>query len=312
MQKAYNIHNILTIVTNVQLRLLPKYFEIPFSKLNDPTLVLNVKPAKKTKVEITNLMGNQTKVVVKSKMYKYLRKVKYRIRAFLESIVEVKLLQKGLNLVHANGLSRSGKSFLIFAPAEMGKTYTTLSLVLKHNYNFLGDDKILTNGLIAFCYPKTMSLHPCHTKEIGIKLPSSTYWQMRLNNLIRRIPVIMRVTDEFKLDIKQIVVNQPAEQKSTVKAIYMLCDGMSQSIRTLSETEAFRKMYTAGRMHLSPLTQTDLLYHCFDNPHIPLEKYVQVEERIYRKLSEKPCFVVQAPNKQFSSIIARHFEENVL
>ena len=61
------------------------------------------------------------------------------------SLIPLKLIQKGSAFVHAACLDRNGEGLLIVAPPDTGKTYTTLSLN-NSGFNFLSDDLTIIKG----------------------------------------------------------------------------------------------------------------------------------------------------------------------
>ena len=91
----------------------------------------------------------------------YLKYIKFRFNNLhspgyhLTDIVCALLLRKNLCPVHCSGFSINGKTFLVIAPPDTGKTLTTMRAVFDANASFLSEDLGITD-------------EPYHTKMIEI------------------------------------------------------------------------------------------------------------------------------------------------
>lgn len=86
----------------------------------------------------------------------------------LEPVMYLKLLEKGVILLHAAGVAKDGAGFLLPAPGGTGKTTFSLALV-NHGFRLLGDDLVLvdTNARIVHPYARPLHLFTYNVKSIS-------------------------------------------------------------------------------------------------------------------------------------------------
>lgn len=78
--------------------------------------------------------------------------------AHLTSAVAVNLLAKGFATVHGACVGFEGKSYLIMAPPNTGKTYSSVQLILKRGFRFIGEDLVVYDGSNFVSVPNTATI----------------------------------------------------------------------------------------------------------------------------------------------------------
>lgn len=91
----------------------------------------------------------------------------------LEPVMYLKLAEAGVLFMHASGVARNGKGYLL--PAQGGTGKTTFSIALLENgFKLLGDDLLLvdTNSGIVYPYPRPLHLFTYNVNSLrGAKVP---------------------------------------------------------------------------------------------------------------------------------------------
>lgn len=71
------------------------------------------------------------------------------------AFLQMKFLDRNFAFIHAAGIAKNDKCYLFPAFSDTGKTTTTLSF-LRDGYEYLGDDKVITNGREILSYPSPL------------------------------------------------------------------------------------------------------------------------------------------------------------
>ena len=305
----YDIHGILRVKANVEI---PDVFP-PFFKVNEklePDLIVQMGdfiPGQgglyeeyaflflRSKLWMKDLFGN-AKV-----LFKTMRGVvTSRIIFLLRGILQLKLLQKGYCLIHGAFLSMGETGFLLVAPPETGKTFTTL-LLLKHGFSFLSDDMTITDGEKGYCYPTPLTIHPYHIKKLGIRMGIKKNLQMRIKYL--KIPFLSR---EFKLSPGYLGIN--IVEKAIISKVYFLEEG-NEGISKLTREESLRRLLSAGRMHINLFENQQLLSYAYRTSS-PLMDLLDIERNIYRKIVENAeCYLLRCRNREYGRVILKSLKD---
>lgn len=114
----------------------------------------------------------------------------------LEPVMYYKLLQKGVVFLHAAGVEKGGKGYLL--PAYGGTGKTTLSLkLLARGYRLLGDDLLLvdTKSNQVYAYPRPFHLFTYNINSLeGAKVPLKYRAIINVKNILRW--VLEKITRE--------------------------------------------------------------------------------------------------------------------
>ena len=71
------------------------------------------------------------------------------------AFLQMKFLDRNFAFIHAAGIAKNDKCYLFPAFSDTGKTTTTLSF-LRDGYEYLGDDRVITNGREILSYPSPL------------------------------------------------------------------------------------------------------------------------------------------------------------
>jgi len=136
-------------------------------------------------------------------------------------IIWFKLIDTNKTLVHSACVGFNGEGYLINAWLGMGKTMSTLRLVM-HGFDFLGDDLVRVDdegAVYAFPMPLKLSLPHAEFLNLNRKIKA----KLMLGKLIEKIPYVRRrielVHYEKMTDlIKECLIPEKAE----IKKIFIL------------------------------------------------------------------------------------------
>ena len=310
----YNIHGILRVKANIEV---PDVFP-PFFKVNkklEPDLIVQMGdfiPGQgvlykeytffflRSKLWIKDLFGT-TKV-----LFKTMRGVvTLKTISLLREILQLKLLQKGYCLIHGAFLSMDETGFLLIAPPDTGKTFTTL-LLLKHGFSFLSDDTTITDGERGYCYPIPLTIHPYHVKRLGIKMGIKKDLQMRIKHL--KMPFFLRglFPREFKLSPEHLGIS--IAKKAIISRVYFLEEG-NERVSKLTREESLRRLSSAGRMHsIIPFGNRVFLLYAYKTGS-PLLDLLDTERNIYRKIVENAeCYLLRCKNREYGRMILKSLD----
>ena len=207
MRMDYDIHGLLKIKSNLKLPL-PSYFEVGGVENPDVEILKQELDFKKprgnkvmrigyyywfdgprmrvlhpagAKLELEDLAG-RSRVRLNSRFKRFGSDT--ALEFLVDRILFIKLAQKGCAFVHAGAVEWNGKSALIVAPPDFGKTSTVLSLV-GYGAKLLGDDHvILTPEGEVMCYPRPQTVSP-QTLTGGVVKPLGVHkrWLPKLGFL---------------------------------------------------------------------------------------------------------------------------------
>jgi len=203
---SYNVEGILSIASRVALPEL-KFFKVPH--VESPALVIDVgsvgglRPRLRSRLEVegTNLiyrehlgslfanfrveMGSPVRVTA-GPLLALSPHVLYT--NIVEPLLRFLLVRRGFMLLHAACVSIDGRSIMLSAQTDTGKTSTILSLLRSHGGTFYSDDMLVVSEQgTASRYPKplTISAHTLRavpTNRLGATQRLSLIWQSRLHS----------------------------------------------------------------------------------------------------------------------------------
>ena len=282
MINYFNLHNLVTIKTNINLNI-PFYFKVDkvqnpdiefiqeefhtnsnnkirtrnfYYWIEDKRLYIDYNlPFINARAVINNL-NEKTKIQVTKDFLKY-----SRIGIPIRAIIQLKLIQKGYSLIHAGCLNYNGESVLIVAPRDSGKTSTILSLLKNHEFdfvkdaavindkvNFMSDDlTIISDKRIAYSYPEQVDVS-AHTLTSGIvepyngKIGGNYFLTLLLGRLFN-----IELTQKRDIPIDLIV------DTGKISKVFILTGGRNdEGVKAINKDEAVRKIFTATTDLINP------------------------------------------------------------
>jgi len=197
----------------------------------------------------------------------------------VESIVSLKLLEKGMVLLHGSAVNTKGSAVLFTGLPDQGKTYTAIELI-KRGYEFLSEDIcVLFRSGDMFAVPFTTSL-----KATARTRKNLTLLEMFPN---------LRIASVSHLN-KMIILER----------------GVESSIVRLSATEAVQKVLLINHLefyyHSNILLRTYLALHQLP----PIHYFMALEEEIIRDIISKiPVYLVRFSNHSSRSQLINQLVE---
>jgi hypothetical protein len=249
---------------------------------------------------VEGLLGNSLKVYVNPFYINYVKaKIDslYPVGVHLADILLYKMIANNDLVIHGASLydPKAKQSFLLVAPPDTGKTYTTFQL-LKKSYQFLGEDLSYYDG-------KNDSL---------ICMPYTSTWGHRFKFQkvdISKVPFAGLFFNTAKKGVEEIFGKDSVKKSAHLDRIYLLekTDGEEGISKVKADAELLRKVMAIQRNEFSyyknPLLRAFEYYH-----PLGLDEAFETEAKNITKLFKaKDIFLVRAPRyERYEHLIATH------
>lgn len=236
----YDVHGLVGVESNVEI--LPEFFKGRPKRID---LVINqgdfeFDTSKYAKLGLKFFGGNNTlyleypfygrpiqKLLIKNLQddkteFKFTRVTHsmFGVHGILNYILQVKLLQKGCTFIHAGGVTKGDKAFLIAAWSEMGKSSTIFGLA-KQKFGVLGDDAVIVgkNGKI-YSFPEKAGIY-FHSKNVqNVKLTPFEKLKLFAKYIISKLPPLYLYVDpNLRVDLSQLL---PVEKSGNLEKVYFI------------------------------------------------------------------------------------------
>ena len=308
----YNIHGIVKVVSNILLpeRVIPSSFLS--RSLDKPDIIVRagLNPS------------SPFKVVIRGGVFYVFCPSFHGILGpaasnFIFDVLHIFLIQKGFTFVHAGAVERDGRSFLFVAPPDTGKTFTTLYFTNSANYNYISDDKVITNGKTIYSYPTYITLHSYHLSQVKLNLKSKA--RLFVKEILGSFPYIhwaipkfmdvLGVFSEFKISPNTVISR--ISNKGQLSQIFILDKTNSDNkIIKIDPEKAYRRLKVYSYSDVPPpYSNYQLLKYCpelWDN--IDPDLVIMKQNSIFRRMcNENNCFIVKACRSDFFPIIISCF-----
>lgn len=254
----------------------------------------------KCEMSIINLKSNRFQVFVNKNYLRFVRfKVDglYPIGIHLMDLLLLKIIDSGDLVIHAASLynSKTKDAFLLVAPPDTGKTYTTYML-LKEDFKFLGEDLSYYNKKYnsLLCMPLTSTWG--HRFEVAKK------------RKIEKIPFLSLFIESTRKIATEIFNESIIKRKAKLSRIYILEKSSENKVEKIEiSDELIRKIMIIQRNEFSYYKNP--LLRAFDyfnsiNVDIIFEKE---KENLKEMLKNKNIYLVSANNhKSFPGLILKN------
>ena len=139
----------------------------------------------------------------------------------VRDIMWFKLINLGKTLVHSASVELNGEGCLINGWMGMGKTMSTIKLVMR-GFNFLGDDLVILDGegnVHAFPLPLKLSLP--HSKILHMS--NFIKAKLLMGELVNKIPYLRRrIEIAHHEEITDLIENSSISENAEIKRVYIL------------------------------------------------------------------------------------------
>lgn len=158
------------------------------------------------------------------------------------------LIEKNILTLHCSAAHKNGRTVLIFAPPDTGKTQTALNLVTKSGWQYISDDILLTDGNKAYSVPYTRS---------GV-------WEWDRDKVInRKHPLSRRTKKSRMIDylFKQYgnELNKEVKLISDITDIFIISKG-EQDITKIDTNEAMNRIYSLNSLEFHNISNKHFWY----------------------------------------------------
>jgi len=322
---SYNIHDILTINTNTNA--IPSQLKTrDYSLKPDLTIHLGnftFDPSEvshdysyyanrrqiffKTKFLLEDIQG-RTRIMYTSPRWTIFKRIRQPISRLSWSLILIKLLQKGCSLLHSACLAWKGRGFLLIAPPETGKTFTTLSLI-NQGFEYLSDDVCIIDGSNAYSWPSDMTLHPGHIKHNLIDINLREMVELNIREWSTNLP-FLRLTREMRVKPNELFREEIMKSKVKIERAYFL-NPRGNSISEINDDLAFRNAVISNELCPLKINTPELLNYALEHSDfLNIDKYSTVMRKIIKKtFNNIPCFEIKSKNREFDKIILGHLNQ---
>jgi hypothetical protein len=223
----------------------------------------------------------------------------------MSSLILIKLLQKGCSLLHSACLARKGRGFLLIAPPETGKTFTTLSLI-KKGFDYISDDLCIIDGSTAYSWPRFLTLHPGHIKNNLININYRELVELYIREQLTKLP-FLRPIEEMRVEPHRLFKEQSMKRSVKIERAYFL-NPRGNSISEINNDLAFRNAMISNELCPLTLNTPELLnYALVHSDYFNIDKYVMLMRKIIKKTFHNiSCYEIKNKNREFDKNIIQH------
>jgi hypothetical protein len=216
----------------------------------------------------------------------YMRLVKFKIDnmypvgVHLTDLLLLRILQNDDLVVHGASLqnTKTGKGFLLVAPPDTGKTYTTFHL-LKQGYKFLGED---------------LSYYRSSTDEL-LCMPYTSTWGHRFSFSKldpSKIPFVGLFSESNKKGVEEIFGKDAIAEKAELDTIYLIQKGERDRVTEISAgDDMHRRIMAIQRNEFSYFKNSLIRAYEYYND-INVDRIAEKESENFKKLLGKKKLVL--------------------
>jgi len=224
----------------------------------------------------------------------------------IQHILRIKMLLKGLTLLHCACISHkdSNTGILLSAYPDVGKTTTTLLAVKSGLFEYLSDDEtIVDQNRIAWAFPKTLNIRNLEYTGFRVK---STLKRKLGSSMVSLIPWPLNtyLSKIEHINVKDVI---PVKEHVPIRYIFILEAGQ-KSYKQLSKEECIRKLWLNNQRQYSCIPELLNIYAYF-NVNFDLEELINEEKSLISNLVYRSeCFLIKEKNaKDFVNTLIETF-----
>lgn len=226
-------------------------------------------------LEASDLLGPEPKIRVNSN---YARFVHYRfmnlhsVNFLLTDITTLLLLKRRLAPIHCSAFRKDGRTVVVFAPSNTGKTLTTMMACMEHNADFISEDLAITDGSTIFALPWTSTFR--YYGDVDTRFSA---------RLKKRAMDALPFLDLFRLFKDESITNFLSPERichSSEADVLVILERGSPHIRNENRDTAFQKILNLNRSEFN--YQRSLISNAYEffNPDLDIAGAYQSELEI--------------------------------
>lgn len=214
------------------------------------------------------------------------------------------LLKRGLCALHCSGFSTGDSTVAVIAPANTGKTLTTMRAVLHSGASFLSEDLSIIDGEYIHACPWTS------TFRYYDELAMSRLLRMRMK-LIKIIPLVelipMRGGDR---KINSYIEDERIVTHKKVTHTVVLANRPG-GVEVLDKKRALQMIYNLNRYEFMYMKSPMLTAYSYFNPDFDIQEMEKREREIIEKLvNQTECLLVQSKDPtKFAELVLNEIKK---
>jgi len=214
------------------------------------------------------------------------------------------LLNKGLCALHCSSFSTGDSTVAVIAPANTGKTLTTMRAVLHFGASFLSEDLAITDGEYIHACPWTSTFR--YYDELSMS------WLLRMRmKLIKIIPPLELIPmrgDDRKIS-SYIEQGRIVTHKRITHTVVLA--NRSGGVEVLDKKRALQMIYNLNRYEFMYMKSPMLTAYSYFNPDFDIQAMEKREREIIAKLVDRTeCLLVQSKDPtRFAELVLNRIKK---
>lgn len=244
-------------------------------------------------LEASNLIGPEPLIRVSQS---YSRFIHFRFmnlhstNFILTDLAALLLLRRQLAPIHCSAFRKDGRTVVVFAPANTGKTLTSMMACLEQGADFISEDMAITDGQRVFALPWTSTFRYYGNVD--------TRWLARLKRrAMRAFPFLDLLPIVKDKSITDYLPKERICHSSTATHLVILERGAPR-VGSESRKAAFQKVLNLNRCEFN--YQRSLVSNAYEffNPELDIAAAYETERALLWQLVEnvQECLVVRTDN----------------
>ncbi len=230
---------------------------------------------------------------------------RHGVENLIKLVFQVKLLQKGMTLVHAAGLEKDGEGVLISGWPRSGKSSTALKLARESGYKLLGDDMVILgeDGTI-YSFPKKAGVFWKSRHKLNLsRAEKLALWRKYVG--VRFFPPFHSLFDRsLRVDLERLA---PVKDTAPLGRVYLGRKTEGSGVERLEASDAADKVlaHVLNIFYHHPFPKRFLLAYSLLNNTNPFYFEEETKRVIQKALQNKRAYLTRDPSGNFG----RHFEK---
>ena len=214
------------------------------------------------------------------------------------------LLRKDLCALHCSGFSVGDSTVAVIAPANTGKTLTTMRAVLRSGASFVSEDLAITDGEYIHACPWTSTFR--YYDELSMS------WILRMRmKLIKIIPPVELIPmygDNRKIN-SYIEEERIVTQKKITHTVVLA--NRHGGVEVLDKKRALQMIYNLNRYEFWYMKNPMLTAYSYFNPDFDIQALERREREILTKLvNQTDCLLVQSKDPtKFAELVLNEIKK---